>query len=178
MVIRSSLRRAVTAVFVGCGVVLGTGAAADRTAVPVVSGTATAAPAVSGTATAATVTALVADDPRGALTALPAGFAEVMGYSPVLEPGFGRGPVLADPRGDCSSPVPLPAAFEPACRVHDLGYDLLRYGRDTDGELGAWARRDLDTQLQRNLHDVCAGEPGPARATCRVAADEIGRAHV
>ncbi len=67
--------------------------------------------------------------------------------------------VLADPEGDCSTPVPVPAAFESACRVHDFGYDLLRYAHITGGELVTDARRDLDGLFARHLDTVCRSEP-------------------
>ncbi len=44
--------------------------------------------------------------------------------------------------------------------MHDLGYDLLRYARDTGGELGPQARRDLDAHLQRNLNTACMTDAG------------------
>ncbi|MFX1759500.1 hypothetical protein [Rhodococcus sp. As11] len=119
-----------------------------------------AAPPAENTAAAATVTALVADDPERALSSLPADFTAVMGYAPIVEQWADGTTVLADPEGDCSAPVPLPAAFESACRVHDLGYDLLRYAHTTGGELGTGARRDLDGLFARHLDTVCRSEPG------------------
>ncbi|MCD2096298.1 hypothetical protein [Rhodococcus rhodochrous] len=118
-----------------------------------------AAPPTEDAAAAATVTALVADDAEGALSSLPADFTAVMGYAPIVEQWADGTTVLADPEGDCSAPVPLPAAFESACRVHDLGYDLLRYAHTTGGELGTGARRDLDRLFARHLDTVCRSEP-------------------
>ncbi|MEE2034336.1 hypothetical protein [Rhodococcus chondri] len=147
MTFRSATTRAAVTVVLGAGAALCVSAAAPGT-VPV-------APAVANEAAAATVTALVQDDTATAAALFPDDFATVMDYAPVAEPGFTADEVLADPDGDCSSPVPLPEIFEPACRVHDLGYDLLRYARDTGGELEPQARRDLDAQLARNLRASC-----------------------
>ncbi|MBM7460263.1 hypothetical protein ACIBED_05560 [Rhodococcus coprophilus] len=119
---------------------------------------------------AVTVHALATDDTAAALAALPAGFATAMGYSPVTEPGFTSDAVLVDPRGDCSSPVPLPSSFETACRTHDLGYDMLRYARDTGQELGPDARRELDAMLARHLYAACDSEAARGDITCRPAA--------
>ena len=124
----------------------------------------------SDTGAAVAVHALATDDTVTAVAALPTGFADAMGYSPVTEPGFTSGAVLVDPQGDCSSPVPLPSSFETACRIHDLGYDLLRYARDTGKELGPDARRELDAMLARQLHAACGSEAGRADFTCRPAA--------
>ncbi|NLU81600.1 hypothetical protein [Rhodococcus sp. HNM0569] len=99
--------------------------------------------------------------------ALPADFETVMGYAPVLEDGH-----LAAPEGVCSSPIPLPTEFEPACRRHDLGYDLLRYSAAAGSELGPWARKALDADLDRNMHAACESRPeGAPRTTCTAFAD-------
>ncbi|UTT47317.1 hypothetical protein [Rhodococcus gordoniae] len=124
-----------------------------------------AAPPAENTAAAATVTALVADDPERALSSLPADFAGVMGYSPIVEQHPGGTAVLTDPEGGCSAPVPLPSSFESACRVHDLGYDLLRYAHTTGSELGTAARRDLDGLFARHLDTVCRSETGITACT-------------
>lgn len=120
--------------------------------------------------TASAVHALATDDTAVARAELPAGFATAMGYSPVTEPGFTSEEVLVDPLGDCSSPVPLPASFETACRTHDLGYDLLRYARDTGEELGPDARRELDTMLARHLRAACESESTRGDIACYPAA--------
>jgi len=144
------------------------GAAAVLCAGAAAPGTATAPSRVPDAQTAATVRALTGGDVEAGLAGLPVGFEDAMGYRPIVEAGFGDGRTLADPLGDCSSPVPLPASFEPACRVHDLGYDLLRHARDIGGELDGAARRELDDQLARNLSAVCATDPSPV---CGVTAD-------
>ncbi|MFD6895598.1 hypothetical protein ACFWB0_13765 [Rhodococcus sp. NPDC060086] len=147
MINRPATRRVAAAALLGAGAVLCIGAASPAS-------TAT----TENPAAAATITALVADDTAGALAAFPDDFVTVMGYHPMLEPGFASGEALIDPDGDCSSPISLPPQFEPACRIHDLGYDLLRYARDTGGELGPQARRELDAQLQRNFTAACTTE--------------------
>lgn len=97
------------------------------------------------------VTALTGSAPADALALLPADFSDVMGYEPVVAGGL-----LTNPDGGCSSPVPLPAAFDAPCRAHDLGYDLLRYAELSGGPLGPWARQGIDAQFSERLHGLCA----------------------
>lgn len=73
-----------------------------------------------------------------------------LGYRPALE-----GRIASKADGDCSSPVPLPASFEPACRTHDLGYDLLRLAHRNGDPLPKALRRDLDAQFSRAIHASC-----------------------
>lgn len=120
-------------------------------------------------AAAATVVALGNGDSDAASAAFPSDFAAAMHYDPIRESGA-VGDRLSDPDGSCSSPVPLPGLFEPACRTHDLGYDLLRFARDSGGELGPDARRALDRNLTRDLRAACATEPD-AGAGCAVVAE-------
>ncbi|WP_430333364.1 hypothetical protein [Rhodococcus sp. ACT016] len=96
------------------------------------------------------VTELTAGDAAPDLSAVPEDFAAVIGYRPIVEGGM-----LVNPNGECSSPVPLPAEFDAACKAHDLGYDLLRYAHQADGDLGGWARSALDAQLDRRMHEAC-----------------------
>jgi peptidoglycan/LPS O-acetylase OafA/YrhL len=105
---------------------------------------------------AAAVTALVtAPAGQDPLAAVPADFASVMGYTPVparMADGTVR---LAKPTGACSVPGGgAPFGFEQACKVHDYGYDLLRYADTTGQHLTAEARRQLDAMLG---HDLRAG---------------------
>ncbi|EGD56954.1 hypothetical protein [Gordonia neofelifaecis] len=93
---------------------------------------------------------LVGEHPSDALGDLPADFAARLGYSPILVDGR---PV--NPRGDCSSPIPLPDRFTDACRAHDLGYDLLRYADTTGRPAGTWARNALDDRLIADMHATC-----------------------
>lgn len=112
------------------------------------------------TPAAVAVRALVEGTPEEALAAVPDDFAAVRGYQPVVEDGL-----LLRADGDCSSPVALPAEFEPACRQHDYGYDLLRYADQSGSPLGRWARGALDDRLTDELRDLC--EEGPAGESCR-----------
>jgi hypothetical protein len=71
-------------------------------------------------AAAATVLALGSGDTDTASAVFPPDFGAAMYYNPIRE-RWGAGERLSDPHGSCSSPVPLPVLFEPACRTHDLG---------------------------------------------------------
>lgn len=97
-----------------------------------------------------TIAALTGPQPAAAMEQLPADFADVMGFTPILIDGY---PERAD--GDCSSPIPMPEAFEPACRTHDLGYDLLRYGEAVGTPVAGWGRLALDRQLVDRMIAVC-----------------------
>ncbi|MCX4093925.1 phospholipase [Nocardia sp. alder85J] len=92
---------------------------------------------------------------------LPDDFAVTSGYLPEL-----RGGLLIDPTGSCSSPIPLPADFTPACQAHDLGYDLLRYAYDHGQPLGPWARQAVDSAFGHRLHAVCADHSGTVGRLC------------
>jgi len=97
---------------------------------------------------------------------VPADFEAVMGYRPQVRNGL-----LVDPEGTCSSPVPLPEGFAPACAEHDLGYDLLRYAALTGRPLGAWARAAIDDRLSQRMQAVCAERQSwLQRAACSTAA--------
>ncbi|NLE79850.1 MAG: hypothetical protein GX610_09760 [Rhodococcus sp.] len=99
--------------------------------------------------------------------ALPDDFVAVMGYEPERQGGR-----LVNPGGSCSSPVPLPAEFDDACKAHDLGYDVLRYATANDEELGPWARKELDARLEADMHSACNSRTGDLdRAGCYVMAD-------
>ncbi|MFI9509859.1 hypothetical protein [Nocardia sp. NPDC052566] len=109
----------------------------------------------------AAVTELTAGGP-GLATDIPDDFTSTFGYRPTLVDGL-----LANPQGDCSSPVPLPAVFNTACKAHDLGYDLLRYADQRGEPLGPWARQALDTTLATRMHEACGAYDEPfARAGC------------
>ncbi|WP_345343122.1 hypothetical protein [Rhodococcus olei] len=107
------------------------------------------------------------DPASAAAAAMPADFDAVMGYRPVQLDGM-----LVDPNGDCSSPVPLPAEFDTACKGHDLGYDLLRYADLAGAPLGPWARRSLDRQLDERMHAACTSRPNDeSRSSCYLMAN-------
>ena len=98
---------------------------------------------------------------------IPADFESVIGYRPTVVDGF-----LANPDGDCSSPVTLPAEFDSACKAHDLGYDVLRYADRAGEPLGPWARQAIDAQLGTRMHDACGSRSDSvARAGCSTMAD-------
>ncbi len=121
---------------------------------------AAAAPVESAQASAA-VAELTAGGP-GALSVIPPDFVASFGYRPSAVDGL-----VVNPRGDCSSPVTLPAEFDTACKAHDLGYDLLRYADRRGEPLGPWARQALDATLDRQMHEACATRVDPfSRARC------------
>ncbi|MEV0710871.1 hypothetical protein [Nocardia aurea] len=122
-------------------------------------------PAVENTSATRAVAAITGSG-TGAF-ALPDDFTSVFGYRPSTIDGL-----LVNPGGDCSSPVPLPAEFDIACKAHDLGYDLLRYA-DLRGEpLGPWARQAIDATLDLRMRQACADRTGTVgRARCRTMAD-------
>ncbi|GAA2067421.1 hypothetical protein [Williamsia deligens] len=116
-------------------------------------------PADLTTPAGAAVAALTGSHPMTALTAL--GDPErVLGYRPTTVDGH-----PANPHGGCSSPVPMPGRFEPLCRVHDLGYDLLRAAARSGHPLGPWARLRIDASLVASMERSC-GDP-----LCRAAAE-------
>lgn len=126
-----------------------------------------AAPAADAAGPAPAAAAVRALTTPGTVTAIPADFRAVAGYTPARVDGM-----LVAPQGSCSSPVPLPAEFETACRAHDLGYDLLRYADRTGAPLGPWARQELDRTLAERMHTACAQRPELLpRARCAVMAE-------
>jgi hypothetical protein len=113
----------------------------------------------------AAVADLAAGGP-GSAAAIPDDFAATFGYQPDIVDRL-----LANPMGDCSSPVTLPVEFETACKAHDLGYDLLRYAGQHGEPLGPWARQALDTTLGQHMHESCvAREDTLSRARCNTMA--------
>ncbi|WUK39771.1 hypothetical protein OG935_00730 [Nocardia cyriacigeorgica] len=126
---------------------------------------ASTAPIPQSVSAAAAVTDLTSGGP-GSPAAVPADFADVMGYRPALVDGL-----LVAPHGDCSSPVPLPGEFDTACKAHDLGYDLLRYADRQGAPLGPWARQAIDRTLGQRMGLACdtRGE-ALARGRCQVMA--------
>lgn len=86
------------------------------------------------------------------IAALSVEVIEALGYSPVIVDGL-----PADPEGDCSSPMPLPESFTPACLTHDLGYDLLRVADATGEHIPSGVRFALDQQLGARMTASCGG---------------------
>jgi hypothetical protein len=106
-----------------------------------------------------TIRALTADDPaqlmRDLLTGAvppPEGFAEVMGYSPVMVENE-WGVRMRDPYGDCSAPggIGPDGEFKAVCKTHDYGYDLLRYFDRVGAPLGPEARKAADAVFRADL---------------------------
>jgi hypothetical protein len=76
-----------------------------------------------------------------------------LGYRPGTHDGYAE-----NPDGDCSSPVPLPDSFEPACRTHDLGYDLLRVAHRTGEPIPSDTRRALDRRMAAQMRASCTDD--------------------
>lgn len=93
---------------------------------------------------------VVGHDRDDTLAFLPSDFETRLGYHPVVVDGRAM-----NPNGDCSSPVPLPDRFADACRVHDFGYDLLRYADAVGRPAAPWARPALDRMLIDDMHATC-----------------------
>ncbi|MET7767728.1 hypothetical protein [Nocardia sp. NPDC005366] len=155
---RAAVRRcaAVTAVAL-------TAITATVTLAPAARATVVDRPGIENASAAQAVTAITG----GETGAVPDDFASVLGYHPGTIDGL-----LVNPSGDCSSPVPLPAEFDIACKAHDLGYDLLRYADHHGEPLGPWARQAIDTALDRRMRRACADRTGAVeRASCFAMAD-------
>ena len=117
---------------------------------------AVATPVGRGPAAAAVTALTTAPAGRDPLVAVPGDFPAVMGYMPVparMADGTVR---LAKPAGACSAPGGgAPFGFEQVCKVHDYGYDLLRYAHAGGQRLTAEARRQLDAMFDWDLHARC-----------------------
>ena len=101
-------------------------------------------------------------------TAQPS-FGAVMGYEPEMVTLAGSAaPRAVKPAGSCSSPLGgTPFGFTPACKAHDLGYDLLRYAARTGTPAGPGVRQILDRRFEADLHAHCAAtRTGLARRVC------------
>ncbi len=110
------------------------------------------------------VAELTGDHPWEA--AIPDDFQSRQGYRPVVADGL-----LVDPRGGCSSPIPLPLDFDNACKAHDLGYDMLRYAEREHRPLGPWARQAVDAALEQRMYAACSAHTEPlVRTRCEVLA--------
>jgi Prokaryotic phospholipase A2 len=132
-----------------------------------------ATPVGRGPAAAAVIALTTAPAGRDPLAAVPDDFPAVMGYMPVparMADGTVR---LAKPTGACSAPGgDAPFGFEQVCKVHDYGYDLLRYAHAGGQRLTAAARRQLDAMFDRDLHARCqATRRGLARLGCHLLAE-------
>jgi len=97
----------------------------------------------------------------------PAGFPELLGYDPVLvHTAWGwryARPAWAD--GRCSGPlhnVGGTLRVETACRTHDYGYDLVRFG--------VGIRAEADELLYRDMMSICAAWDSVTASGCRAVA--------
>jgi hypothetical protein len=98
----------------------------------------------------------------------PAGFAEAFGYEPLLVSTatglrYTR-PASAD--GGCSGPIADRGPFwdfGDACRAHDYGYDLVRFG--------VGARHAADALLYHDMRRSCAANYAVGVSMCRTLAD-------
>lgn len=119
---------------------------------------ATASEPTEDPATAAAVRAVTGSlDASAQAGSLPAGFA----YAAERGPGY-----AVNPHGDCSAGIHLPAEFTPACKAHDLGYDLLRHADRLGRPLGSWARPLIDDTFASRLEAACATRPADQRRQC------------
>jgi len=98
----------------------------------------------------------------------PEGFADALGYRPVLiETDYGwryTRPASAD--GGCSGPLGdtgLFWNFADACRAHDYGYDLVR--------MGTGDRAEADALLYRDMMESCGTRGTVAIPACKTFAE-------
>ena len=109
------------------------------------------------------------------MSVVPADYAAVMGYRPVVIDINGS-LSLGKPIGACSSPVHLAFDMEPTCMGHDFGYDLLRYAAAISAPLGDWARPLIDHWWYAEMHQRCdLVHSGPSGLAChgQVLATEV-----
>ncbi|HIW90460.1 MAG TPA: hypothetical protein H9870_02170 [Candidatus Corynebacterium avicola] len=136
-------------------IVVAAGAALTVAMVPMVAAAATPPPEVqdapavrSGVGAVAAAEALAAGESGASY--ISGELVDELGYTPQVEDGLAM-----NPQGDCSSPVTLPASFEPACRTHDLGYDLLRVADRTGEHIPSELRSHLDRQMADRMRASC-----------------------
>jgi len=87
--------------------------------------------------------------------AAPRGFRKAAGYSPRgINTPAGRRMIKAS--GDCSSIGNKGfEVFVNACKMHDYGYDLIRYGKNIGGKIGF--RKSVDMEFLKAMLVACAG---------------------
>jgi fucose 4-O-acetylase-like acetyltransferase len=134
---------------------------------------AAATPVGRGPAAAAVTALTTAPADRDPLAAVPGDFPAVMGYTPVPARMVDGTVRPAKPTGACSAPGgDTPFGFEQVCKVHDYGYDLLRYAHAGGQRLTAEARRQVDAMFDRDLRARCqASSRGLARLGCHLLAE-------
>lgn len=90
------------------------------------------------------------------LALVPADWASVMGFTPVVVAGPRGRSMLAKATGDCSSFTGRTKYdFTAVCMEHDLSYDVIRYAERIGAPLPAAARRSADDMFDRDLHARC-----------------------
>lgn len=99
------------------------------------------------------------------IAAMPMEVIEALGYTPVIVDGL-----PSDPEGGCSSPMPLPDSFTPACLTHDLGYDFLRVADASNEQIPSGVRFALDQQLGTRMSASCGGGV-VEQASCKARAE-------
>ncbi|HEY7477252.1 MAG TPA: hypothetical protein VIB62_03360 [Actinomycetota bacterium] len=108
----------------------------------------------------------VTDDYLTGRACPPEGFVELLGYRPrlILTTAGYRYEKPAGAGGSCSGPLTEDGpfwSFGDACRTHDYGYDLVRFG--------VGDRAAADRQLYADMLLACDGQ-GPGRLACRAIA--------
>ena len=98
----------------------------------------------------------------------PEGFANVIGYEPVLvrTPAGWRYVRPASADGGCSGPLSDRGPFwdfGDACRAHDYGYDLVRFG--------VGDRAEADDLLYRDMKRACVANRALGHQACKALAD-------
>jgi hypothetical protein len=98
----------------------------------------------------------------------PAGFAEAMGYQPVLvETSIGwRYTRPAWANGNCSGPIGNTGLFwdfTTVCQTHDYGYDLVRFG--------VGDRQEADEFLHRDMGMSCEAQWAIGVTSCKAVAE-------
>jgi hypothetical protein len=117
-----------------------------------------------GSATCRVMANATAEDYLTGVACPPVGFRDLLGYDPVLvSTSWGwryTRPAQAD--GRCSGPLGAVEGvmrFDTACRTHDYGYDLVRFG------LGD--RHEADELLFRDMMTACAARDAVTGGGCR-----------
>lgn len=159
---KRTARICIAALSIGAAVGIGT-----FVAIPMADADAAATHGTDTSATAAIDTLTETDATESARRIVPDGFSDAY-YTPDTQGGL-----LVDPDGDCSSPIPLPAEFDTACKAHDLGYDLIRFGSAAGAPSIAAARKELDARLAIEMNRSCTDRSGIGSRTSCYALAEI-----
>jgi hypothetical protein len=106
------------------------------------------------------------------LSAIPADFSRVMGYTPAIAHLANGTAIAINPNGGCSViGGGRPFDLDLPCKAHDLGYDLLRYAHRHGEDLGPKARQRVDAKFGKDLNAQCdATYSGSAAQACDMVA--------